>query len=321
MRRAMFVLGLLVAILTVSGLSLAQEAEIAHVRFVHAGAELNTATLFINDQITEVQNVPYRTVSDWYSLRADNVYNFSVGLGGGDANFQVNKRLIAGEWITLQLNPAAGTGRPTLTATNTPARVRVAHLAQGTGAVDVFINEELTDITALSFGSITPLIELPVGVTQLSVGATGDSPSLNVSANLRAGTENTIVAVGSPDGNRVQLRVISEDYGVLDANFARVTVLHAIPGLLPVNVVVNEGTFIQNLAFPGTLGNNDGVDAFETPAGTYDLQVVSTVDPSVEYFDVPDVLLAGNRAYFIAAYGIPGNAQLLVTNVDAADLP
>jgi hypothetical protein len=317
----MLVLGLLIAILAVSGLSLAQDTEIAHIRFVHAGAELNTASLFINDQITEVQNVPYRTVSDWYALRAGNVYNFAVGLGGGDTNYQVNKRLIAGEWITLQLNPAEGTGRPTLTATNTPALVRVAHLAQGTGAVDVFVNEALTDITALGFGSITPFIELPVGVTQFGVGETGDSPSLNVSANLRAGTENTIIAVGSPDASRVQLRVISEDYGVLDPNFARVTVMHAIPGLLPVNVVVNGGTFIQNLAFPGALGNNDGVDTFEAAAGTYDLQVVSTVDPSVEYFDVSGFPLVGNRAYFIAAYGIPGNAQLLVTNVDAADLP
>jgi hypothetical protein len=269
----------------------------------------------INGNPTEIQGVGYRGVTEWYTLRGDNTFRFEVGLVGSDPQFNVTKRLAAGSYTTLILE-VGPSGRPTLVAVDAVARVRVAHLAQGVGAVDVFVNGERTEITGVTVGNISGWVTLPLGLTRFGVGPTGGAETFTVSTNLRGDTWTTIAAVGTPDASRAQLRVLTEDYGVTDPNLARVSVFHAVPNLGPVNIVVNGATFIQNLAFPGTLGNNDGLDSIEAASGTNDLQVVSTTNPATVFFDVTDVSLFGGRSYFIAAYGLPGNAQLLVTNTD-----
>ncbi len=318
MRRLLPLLLVLLAAIAMSYTALAQEsAPVAYFRFAHSAPDLSEVYLLINGNRTEIQNAGYRSVSEWYSLRADTAFRFSIGEVGESADISVTKRLQPNSYTTLTLE-AGSTGRPTLRAVDAVPRVRVAHLAQGVGAVDVFVNGERTEITNVTVGNISGWVALPLGVTRFGVGPAGGAESYTVSTNLRGDAWTTIAAVGTADGSRAQLRVLNEDYGVTDPNLVRVTVFHAVPNLGAVNAVVNGATFIQNLAFPGTQGNNDGLDSFGTAAGTIDLQVTSTVDPSTVLFDAPGTVLFGGRAYFIAAYGLPGNTQLLVTSSDVA---
>jgi hypothetical protein len=313
MKRLLVPLLTLVLALVMSGFAFAQDTEFAFIRFAHDAPELGAAYLLVNDTATEVQSAEYRDVSEWYRVRANTAFTFSAGRVGADAIYRATKRLAPGSYTTLTLE-VGPSGRATLLAEDAPARVRVVHLAQGTGAVDVFVNGELSPVQALAFGNASGWVALPAGGVTFGAGATGGDPRYTLSARLVGGTWNTVAAITSPDGARVQLRLLTEDYGILDPNLARVTVLHAIPGLLPVNVNVDGGTFIQNLGFPGALGNNDGADAFEVNAGPRDIQVTSTLDPAQVFFDLEDVTLFGGRAYFIAAYGLAGTPQLLVIN-------
>ncbi len=314
MRRTSIVLLLVCLAVLVSGLVQAQDTPVAYFRFEHNASNFGAVTLYINGTRTEVQNAQFGTVTRWYPLRADNVFRFEIG---PDATYNATTRLVAGSYYTVTLNSIPGSSRPALVLRTAPARVRVAHLAQGTGAVDVYVNGNKTDIQGLSFGSVSEWVTLPSGVTQFSVGLSGREPNLNTTSNLRGATWNTIVAVGSSDGRRVQLRVISEDYGLAEPNVARVTVLHAVPGLFPVNFNVDGTNFIQNLGFPGTLGNNDGVDTVRVAGGTRNIRVTSTVDPSQVLFDLANTSIIGGRAYLIAAFGLPDRPQLLVTSTDA----
>jgi hypothetical protein len=314
MKRILPVVFALLISLLLSGAVVAQES-FAYFRLAHNAPRIGAVNLLINGNPTEIQNISYLGVTDWYRLRADNVFRFEVGAAGGEPISTVTKRLAPGSYTTLTLETGS-TGRPTLSAPNAVARVRVAHLAQGIRGVDAFVNGERTSLTNLTLGNISGWVSLPVGITTFGVGPAGGAETTTITTNLRGDTWTTIAAVGNPAGTRAQLRVLSEDYGLLDPLKARVTVFHAVPNLGPVNIVINGQNFVQNLGFPGTLGSNDGLDTFVAAAGRYNLQVTSTANPQTVFFDVGETPLFGGRAYFVAAYGLPGSAQLLVTSTD-----
>jgi hypothetical protein len=163
---------------------------------------------------------------------------------------------------------------------------------------------------------VTDWIAIPAGTYDLAVAATGSALQDAVirvdDAELPAGAYITIAAIGSLPGGTLAPAVLIEDYSPLTETSVRVSAFHGIEGAPAVNVVANGATIITQLAYPGTLGNNDGFFILDVPADTYDLQVVANPDPSIVVLDLPGTELAAGMNYFVAAVGTLDAPQVVV---------
>lgn len=200
------------------------------------------------------------------------------------------------------------------------ARIRVAHFSPDTPAVDVFINGEAAT-TDLAFPTVTDWVELPAGTYEVAVAPAGAGIDAAVigptNFDLAANAWITLAAVGSQGSGTLKLAVVVENYSNLGAGETRVTAFHGIEGLPPVDVVAGADTLVNLLAFPGTLGGNDGAYDVTVPAGVYDLRVIVTRALASEgaadqvLFDMPDTRLDPGVHYFVAAVGTPAEPQLV----------
>ncbi len=202
-----------------------------------------------------------------------------------------------------------------------PAHVRVAHFSPDAPAVDVFINNTLSAVTNLAYGSVTSWIEIaPNPALRIAVAPTGTSDFVIGPANVifAPGSWTTIAAVGSAANGTIAPAILAEDYSPLGEGEARITVFHAIEGAPAVNVFANGSLLVSNLGFPGTLedGTNDGAFTLTVPAGTYNLAVNAGGAPILTQ-DGVDVVAGTN--YFIAAIGTPDSPSLLVQSTGATE--
>lgn len=199
------------------------------------------------------------------------------------------------------------------------AFVRVAHFSPDTPAVFIFAGEEL--VTSVRFPNVSRWVELAPGeyTFLISTEATPGEGAIEFPATLEAGQFVTVAALGSSARGSLKLQTIVEDYTRITTGKARVTVLHGIEGLPPVNVTASGGTVIDTLAYPGSIGSNDGVDTIEVPAGTYDLNVLLSGTSTVA-LSAPGTALDANTNYFVAAVGTPDAPQLKVVATSQADL-
>jgi len=199
------------------------------------------------------------------------------------------------------------------------AFVRVAHFSPDTPAVFVFAGEEL--VTSVRFPNVSRWVELVPGeyTFLISTEAEVTEGAIEFPATLEAGQFVTVAALGSSERGSLKLQAIAEDYTRITTGSARVTVLHGIEGLPPVNVTASGDTVIDTLAYPGSIGSNDGVDTIEVPAGTYDLAVLLDGTSTVA-LSAPATVLDANTNYFVAAVGTPDAPQLQVVATSQADL-
>ncbi len=199
------------------------------------------------------------------------------------------------------------------------AFVRVAHFSPDTPTVFIFAGEEL--VTSVRFPNVSRWVELAPGdyTFVVSTEATPGEGAIEFPASLSGGQFVTVAAVGSSANGSLKLQTIVEDYTRITTGSARVTVLHGIEGLPPVNVTASGSTVVDTLAFPGSIGSNDGVDTIEVPAGTYDLNVVLSGTSTVA-LSAPATVLEANTNYFVAAVGTPDAPQLKVVATSQADL-
>lgn len=193
-----------------------------------------------------------------------------------------------------------------------PAHVRVAHFSPDAPAVDVWLNNEPSNIQGVTFGSVTDWVEItPSQAMRLAVAPEGTTDFVlgPTDISLAPGSWTTIAAIGSAANGTLDVAVIPEDYSAPADGQARVTLFHAIEGAPAVNVYANGGLIVGNLAYPGTVDGNDGVYTLDVNAGTYDLSVNAGGSPILTA-DNTD-LVAGTN-YFIAAIGTPDSPQLVV---------
>lgn len=200
------------------------------------------------------------------------------------------------------------------------AYVRIAHFSPDTPPVLVFAGEEL--VTSVRFPNVSRWIELAPGAYEFTVTTTSDPADPNaitLGVEVAAGDFVTVAAVGSLDRGTLKFSVIAEDFSRITTGQSRVTVFHAIEGAPVVDVRANGGVAIPALAFPGSLGSNDGVETISVRAGTYDLSVTSTAFPDVTVLSAPGTALTANVNYFVAAVGTPDDPQLVVVATDQAE--
>jgi uncharacterized surface protein with fasciclin (FAS1) repeats len=198
------------------------------------------------------------------------------------------------------------------------AMVRVAHFSPDAGAVDVGVDGTKI-LEGVEFGTISDWMPVVAGVYTFDVYAAGtDDTARRETMGVEGGTYWTVAARGVAASGDLDLQFISEDYSPIDEGQARVTVFHAIQDAPTVDVLANGGSLIVGLGYPGTLGDNDGVDTVNVAAATYDLQVVVSGSPESVVLDLPGVTLAPNTYYFVAAIGTPSSPSYALAASPAA---
>jgi len=204
---------------------------------------------------------------------------------------------------------------PTLAQDNI-MHLRVAHFSADAPAVDVYVNGEVA-IEALEFPNVTEWLEIEEGNYDIAVAPAGTSLDDAVigpaTFNLVAGTWVTVSAVGSVEAGTLAPNVLIEDYSEIpEDGFARLSAFHAIAGAPAVDIVANGITLINNLAYPGTQGANDGFFIRDIPVGSSDLNVVLTSDPTTAVVGQSNVELEEDINYLVAAVGTPDEPQLVI---------
>jgi uncharacterized surface protein with fasciclin (FAS1) repeats len=110
--------------------------------------------------------------------------------------------------------------------------------------------------------------------------------------------------------------IVAEDYSPIADGNTRVTVFHAIEDAPAVDVRAGGSVVIPQLAFPGTLGSNDGAFTLNVPAGSYDIQVTPAGVSTPVVIDLPGTELAANTNYFVAAVGTLAEPQVALAATD-----
>ncbi len=186
-------------------------------------------------------------------------------------------------------------------------QVRVAHFSPDGGPVDVAV-EGTKVLEGVTFGTISDWLPLVEGVYTIEVFAAGEAnPFRTVTTRVPGGAHITVAARGIVATSDFALQFIPEDYSEIGDGLARVTVLHAIQNAPSVDVWANGAVLISNLGYPGSLGDNDGVDTVNVAAATYNIQVVPFGATEPVILDLPGVTFAPNTNYFVAAIGTPTN--------------
>lgn len=200
------------------------------------------------------------------------------------------------------------------------AQVRIAHLSADAGPVDVYVNfdDELILEETFEFSDITSWLELEPGTySVVIVPEDGEIEEAVLEAELEVadGDWLTVVALGEAEKETLAVQVLAEDYSALDSFQSRLSVFHAVPNYDPVNVLVNDVELIRFLGYPGFWGpDSDGFISFDLLAQTSD--IVLEQDDGTVAVELEDVVLGGNRHYFLAIAGVAGDPQFIFVGED-----
>ncbi len=200
------------------------------------------------------------------------------------------------------------------------AHIRVAHFSPDAGAVDIYINGELSALQGVTFGTVSDWIEVPGRAYRIGVAPAGEEPSGTSIYNIRGGSWTTVAAIGVVGLDSLELRFITEDFSPVGDGLARLTVLHALPGAPAVDLRLNDTVVVGQLGYPGSIGDNDGVDVVDVRAGRYNLSVTPAGAASPVLLSVESFPLNSGVNYLLAVVGTPGNPQYVLrsTTIPAA---
>lgn len=186
------------------------------------------------------------------------------------------------------------------------ACVNIVHASPDAPAVDVYVDGQVA-LEGLAFGAFSGWVPVPAGEHHIQVTATGqpvDTAVIDTTATLESGVAYQVAATGLLAD--ISPQIYETDLSELDADTARVRVVHTSPDAPAVDVAVTGGdVLIPNLAFPSAS------DALEVPAGSYDLEVRPAGSTDVA-LALPGVQLDGGMVYDVFAIGQLGDGSLTV---------
>lgn len=205
------------------------------------------------------------------------------------------------------------------------AHIRVAHLSSDAGEVDIYLNagDELIMQDTYEFGDVSNWLTVDPGEYSVAVvpfeGELEDA-ILEDDLELESGDWITVAAIGEVEKDTVALQVLVEDYSALDSFQARLSVFHAVPNYDPINVIVNDVELIRYLGYPGFWGpDSDGFISFDILAQPSDIRLEQQ-DGTVAA-ELEDIVLGGNRHYFLAIAGTPADPEFVFVASDLEALP
>lgn len=205
------------------------------------------------------------------------------------------------------------------------AKIRIIHLSSDAGEASISLNDGDTEIMQdiFEFGDVSAWEEVEEGTYSIVVAAIEDDDEtvlLEADVEVEAGDWITVAIIGQIEKETVATQVLLEDYSPLGAFQSRLSVFHAIPNYDPVNVIVNDVELIRYLGYPGFWGpDSDGFITFDILAQTSDIRVEQEGGDVTS--ELEDVVLGGNRHYFLAVAGVPTDPQFVLVASDLEDIP
>jgi hypothetical protein len=200
------------------------------------------------------------------------------------------------------------------------ANIRIAHLSSDSGEIVISLNTD--DILAMQetyeFADVTAWEEVNLGTFSISIvpaEAELEETLLEAEIELEAGDWITVAIIGEVEKETIAVQVLVEDYSPLDAFESRLSIFHAISNYDPVNVIVNDEELIRYLGYPGFWGpDSDGFITFDILAQSSDIRIEQEGgDVTAE---LEDVVLGGNRHYFLAIAGVAADPQFVLVASD-----
>lgn len=215
---------------------------------------------------------------------------------------------------------------PTMAQSDT-AQLRISHFLLGGGNVDLYINGELSAVTRLGYGNVSDWYTIAPGTYSVALApartSIDDAVLGPVDFTFGAGSWTTLAATGLAERGVLDLWALPEDYSPLTFNETRLSVFHAVSDGNPVDVTYNDALLFGLLAYPASLGDNDGFDTRTLTVGSYGIKVLDNISKT-EILNLGSVSLNDRNNYFVAVFGSALNpsVRLVSTNtVDLASIP
>ena len=260
-----------------------------------------------------IENERYRHLLPCLAVRIPVQFLCNMGAGRAASNLPAEEismkpqvllvsALAAGAAFSL----AAPLG-PTAEA-QSPAMLRVVHMAPGAPNVDVTVNGQRA-IANLAFKAASDYAALPAGSYNAKVTPAGQAQPVVIDANLNltAGQNSTVVATGELPN--IQPLVLQDNNTPPPAGQAKVRFVHASPDAPAVDIAAQGGPVLfRNVAFR-TAGEYVNV-----PAGTYTLEVRPASQTNA-VLTVPNVALSAGQNVTVFAAGKAGDGSLAAVPV------
>ncbi len=120
----------------------------------------------------------------------------------------------------------------------------------------------------------------------------------------------TIAIIGSFENGTVAIQTFVEDYAPLEAGQSRIEIFHASEGGPALDVVLNGEPVVSSLAYPGTLGDNDGQIGATIPAGLANISFNDNATGALVVF-VNNSVFAEQTSYLIVLAGTGADVVVL----------
>lgn len=214
----------------------------------------------------------------------------------------------------VELIALTGSASLRLLDSETPADVRVAHLAADVGPVDVLIDDVLSPVQGAAFGAITGYLPLAAGPTNFKVTVADDASAVAIDTldevALEAGETYTVAAVGlAGDGSLTYDVAVDNPRRI--ATESRVRIFHSSPAAGDVDIyVVGTGDPIDGLT-PDFAAVPFGAETGYVPLapGGYDVHVTEAGDQTMPVLPVVAVTLDAGGIYTAIAVDAAGGGE------------
>jgi len=217
--------------------------------------------------------------------------------------------------------PAATAAATAAAAPNLPmcytaagtTKLRVVHVSPNSPAVDIYLDLSATAknptpaIKGLAYGKATDYVTLPKGTHEVTVVATGTSPTVvknvlfDAQYALKGKNAYTLSAEGTVAGKNFIVKPHLDDASDT-AGMVRVVVVHAILDGPSVDVLAGGTPVIQGLTPGATTELN-----IPAPAKPVDIVVTAAGDPKTVILTLKNTTLVADTIYTVYATGLVGS--------------
>ena len=174
----------------------------SRVKVVHASPDAPAVDVLLNDTLV-LSDVPFSVASNYLTVPSGE-QNFKVNVAGTNTTvIDVTPQLIPGTDYTVLATNFVADIAPLLLEDANPvlasgqSGLRVIHASPDAPAVDVLVNGAVT-IPALDYQVATDFLSVAADTYEVKVNVAGTATSvIEAELNLEAGTNYTVVAVGS----------------------------------------------------------------------------------------------------------------------------
>lgn len=198
---------------------------------------------------------------------------------------------VAQEATEMPINPGEAT------------HLRVAHFSPDALAVDVWIDTAPSNITGLTYPSVTDWISLPAGAHELGVvpsgGVYADAIIGPMNLELLAQQWYTLAVVGSPNADTITAVVLEENVEDVRAGTSRFTFFQGIDGTDSLDFYRDTIPFTTGMGFTESFSIDDD-------SATQAYQIVTSGDQPQVLAELPELIARETYSYLVAAIGSIG---------------